>query len=166
MLATIYPHGGAVAPSRGMLLPLVLLRWWAVGLSARAPAAAAPKTLLHYGYYYGLSPRDGLAGFANHSTTTFVLNSGSSGTPPTNNITLLAEKDIADLMRLKALNMTGILYSVQSVFGSQAQLSKTWQADLALYWQLLKPHSANILAWYPADEPTQLQVASLLTLTL
>eukprot|EP01050_Picozoa_sp_SAG11_P049919 SAG11_NODE_27537_length_331_cov_1.275862_1_plen_110_part_11 len=33
-----------------------------------------PPHLTDFGYYYGLSPRDGLAGFANHSTTTFVLN--------------------------------------------------------------------------------------------
>ena len=61
-----------------MLMRLLLLLWCTAGqvaLSARHSAAAAPpKTLLHYGYYYGLSPRDGLAGFANHSTTTFVLN--------------------------------------------------------------------------------------------
>jgi hypothetical protein len=70
--------------------------------------------LRDFGYYYGLSPRDGLLGFANHSTTTFVLNGAPNPPPGTGeNITALAQKDIADLLRLKSFGMTGILFSVQ-----------------------------------------------------
>ena len=113
--------GGSQAEQE-MAVPFLLacaLRWTAVveiSPAGRAAASAASLTasagehLTEFGYYYGLSPRDGFAGFANHSTTTFVLN--GPGSP--RNMTALALADIADLRRLQQYNMRGILYSVQA----------------------------------------------------
>ena len=100
-----------------------------------------------------MSPRNQLEAFANHSTTTFVLHGGQ-------NMTALALNDIAALQLLQAKNMTAILYSVQSVFGSQAKLSSNYSAQWDVYWKLVEPYSASILAFSPADEPTQAQVGA------
>ena len=126
----------ALLPPAGISASAQLADERGAAATASEPTVLQANTLTQFGYYYGLSPRNQLEGFANHSTTTFVLNGGQ-------NMTKLALTDIADLKLLRAKNMTAILASVQFVFGSQAKLSSNYSAQWEVYWRLLEPHSSR-----------------------
>lgn len=124
-------------------------------LAAVAPAPVYPPAghVKDFGYYYSMSPHDHLDAVAGHCTTAFVYSGGAD-------VSAVAMSDIAQIQRLRARNMTAILFSIGNVVGSQAKLKTNYSDEWKLYWSLVEPHKDAILAFYPFDEPTQEQVSS------
>ena len=67
----------------------------------------------------------------------------------------MAAADIQNLTSLAKLNMTAIM-TVETIFQSGVKtLLPDWQQRWQTYWGLVAPHAAQILAFYPMDEPPQ-----------
>jgi hypothetical protein len=114
------------------------------------------NTLTEFGYYYGMESHDDLARFVGHSTCAFVTDRGT----PIHSVPALAQRHIAQLAELQNHQMCGVLPITGVFWKNTTALLSNWQTNWKEYWVALTPHAAEILAFYPLDEPAPAAIAS------